>query len=434
MNETPWTYTVGQRPDRVVAEERIKRRGVVYLRWWGGTNWVRESTGLTLRNTSGALVKTKCQAAEAAAKAKYKTLLAPPEQPAAACEPRPLTILDGLALAIDPARGLYPVETPHRREVVRELERAAAILGVETTWEALTPGSLRELYRVRAAGLRARKYAGQRGAEITVARLLAVAGFLRAERRISDNACRPPRKWRESLAQERTADGKREAGKAIEPHRPRHTIEEMQSILRVAPQVDPRLALAYRIGIGLRLGQVVRVRRSALDLAGGCITVPGRGRKKGSVVILLPEDLAILHDVLTTGYLAPLEALYVQGGGGDYPLFPSGQLTGGRTGADHAVARPEQAHAVPVCMSAIRGWFAAAETLADVRHVKGRSTYGIKRQAVDAAKILKLSRDALTELGGWSDPQMADRIYADMLAREAATEAAHARHSIRGEE
>ena len=58
---------------------------------------------------------------------------------------------------------------------------------------------------------------------------------------------------------------------------------------------------------------------------------------------------------------------------------------------------------------------------------------GIKRAAVDAGKALKLSRDELTKLGGWSDPQMADRVYADVDALAAATGAARARLAIRGE-
>lgn len=411
-----WSAEVGVRPFRVIAEERRDRRGRVYLRWWAGTNWTTRTTGLTVTTPAGRLAPRKVAAVMAALTAKHRELASGTTVEVAA----PLTIRQGLDLAVDAKRGKYPTDSMHRREVDRELKRAALILGDTMTWDALRPGDLRALYRARVKALQMKGHGGRRGAEVTIARLLAVAEWLRGEGAISPAACRAPKDWKQVLGGE---------VHGVTVHQPRHTLEEMRAILTAAPQVDPRLALAYRVGIGLRLGQVIRTPRSALDLDAGTIRVPGRGKKQGALVVLLPEDVAVVRQALT-GFLALLERAFLGGTITDYPLFPSGQLTGGRKG--EGVARLEQVVEGPVTMTAVRKWFRAAEKLAQVPHVAGRSTYGIKRQAVDAGKAMKLSRDGLTKLGGWADPQMADRVYADVDALAAATEAAVARRGIRG--
>jgi len=81
---------------------------------------------------------------------------------------------------------------------------------------------------------------------------------------------------------------------------------------------------------------------------------------------------------------------------------------------------------------------ARAEALAStwragVEHVPGRGWYGLRRIAVDAAKEAGISREGLQQHGGWSDTQVADRIYADQTATYAGKEAADVRAKIRGE-
>jgi len=68
------------------------------------------------------------------------------------------------------------------------------------------------------------------------------------------------------------------------------------------------------------------------------------------------------------------------------------------------------------------------------RSVKGRGAYGLKRQSVDAAKAAGISREGLQRLGGWTDTQMPDRVYADQEADYARDEARQIRAKIRGEE
>ena len=71
--------------------------------------------------------------------------------------------------------------------------------------------------------------------------------------------------------------------------------------------------------------------------------------------------------------------------------------------------------------------------MAGIASVPGRGAYGLRRAAVDAAKALGISREALKEHGGWADTQIPDRIYADQEAEFARDEARAVREQIRGE-
>ena len=78
-------------------------------------------------------------------------------------------------------------------------------------------------------------------------------------------------------------------------------------------------------------------------------------------------------------------------------------------------------------------WFEQAEAKAGVTKQDGRGPYGVRRTFVDAGKALRISREGLTALGGWADPQMADRIYAEEEQRYAQREARDVRARIRRE-
>lgn len=58
--------------------------------------------------------------------------------------------------------------------------------------------------------------------------------------------------------------------------------------------------------------------------------------------------------------------------------------------------------------SVLDDWWKLAAA-AEVPHVHGRSAYGAKRTAVDGARRLGISREALMQHGGWSHTQMPDR-------------------------
>jgi integrase len=234
------------------------------------------------------------------------------------------------------------------------------------------------------------------------------------------------------------------------PRRLRYTLEEGLRILAAAPAIDPRLDLMLWLAPNQRLGQVVRTRRSHVDLVANELRIPGRGQKRGPVISMTEGERHALDDAFATGYLRLLEAAFLAGEIADYPLFPSGQMPGIRAlrrgfgtkaGAppswrapEHPTATVERhAGAKPVVRRTIGEWWALAEARAEVSHLEGRGPYGVRRMFTDESKKRKISREGLTAMGGWSDPQMADRVYADDDARYAREEARDVRASIRGE-
>jgi integrase len=207
----------------------------------------------------------------------------------------------------------------------------------------------------------------------------------------------------------------------------------MRAILAHAGAVDPRLALVLALGAELRIGQVRRARRQDLSLEAGTFVVHGRGKKGGETIDLTAGQLVVVREALATGYLRDVEAAYQAHALDDYRLFPQGQMPGGRSGAPVAtVAR--HADAQPLDERTLIVWFREAEALAGVESQRGRAFYGLRRQAVDAAKEGGISREGLQHLGGWSDSQVPDRIYADQESKVHRAEAAQVRARIRGEE
>jgi integrase len=436
-----WSEAVGELPYKVTVYERVDRGMTLYLKWRESGNWVPRSLGKKLRTKDGRIIKERQAWALAQAELQRQRLIA--GLPDAEKPKRPLTLGEAKALITDEARGKYPVDTPHRREVERALDFACATLGAGRTWASLLSADFVHLWRARMAAIRAAAddAQGHRGAEVTMQRLFAVARWLRDNKHIGEKDCIPASTWKASLKADWTLlyGNHREP----EPHRPRYTLEESRRLLEHAAEVDPRYDLLLRLGVGLRPGQVRRARRSDLDLERATLTVYGLGNKRGEVVKLTAGQLRAVRATLDTGYLREIEAACA-----DYYLFPAGQLPGrrrslwkdpaagvrsskGPTTPTATVAR--HANAEPIDPSAIRTWHRAAERLAKIAPVKGRGPYGIKRAAVDHAKKVKISREGLKALGGWSDTQVPDRIYADQEAEYARDEAREVRADILGE-
>lgn len=440
-----WTESVGELPYKVTVYENAARKEILYLRWRGRDakgvpNWLVESLGKKLRTENGRIVAATQEWARAQANEKYaELLLGLPADQRPVAPVAPLTILQALELACDKETGCYPKDSPHRREVSRELRHASRILGERLPFNAIRKTHLVKLWRNRHAELAAKGEVGARGAEVTVARLLAIAEWLRDDNRIDEVACKA---WKDWKSQMRT-----EAG-APDPYRPRHTREDALAIMAVADQVDPRLGLAMAIGAELRGGQVVRCRRSDLTLevdseSWGTCRVGGRGKKRGTVVHLTRKQREAVDRALA-GYLAPLESMAI-----DYPLFPAGKLAGRKAVGGETKggvrrgytmegselhARPEQAEAAPIGASILDDWFREAEQLAGVEHVPGRSWYGLRRVFLDKAVEEGLSKEALMEHGGWADTQVPEQIYRNKVKTKAGREARDARSRYRGEE
>lgn len=444
---TPWTQSVGFLPHKVTVYENMEREGTLYLRWrgrdaQGRPQWKKESLRRPIRTERGKIISETQQWALDQAAKKYALLVG--GIPADEREPvHQLTLADGIKRALNLEIGMYPADSLHRREVVRELERAVRCLGEETRWDAIKRADLRRLWRWRIQQLRAERNIGLRGAEVTVQRLLAVAAWLTDEEAIPSGACVAPTNWKDLLREDWQSIAGTEA--TIEPSRPRHSLDEMRALFGVFGKVDPRFELLMALGAELRLGQVVRGRRSDLDLEHRTFTVRGRKQKRGTVVKLTAGQMAAVERALhpESGYLRELEKNLA-----DYSLFPAGQMPGGRAHArgfgsrsdskwrvpDHPVATvTRHGSAKPLDRSVFDDWFREAERLADIPHIDGRGAYGLRRRSVDELKKLGVSREALQEAGGWADTQVPDRIYADKVQEHARDEAAAARAKVRGE-
>ncbi len=424
-----WEKSVGFLPWKVTVYEEPSRKDTLYLRWRQGGNWKRKSLQRPLRTPRGKIDPETQKWALEQAEQQYARLVQglPIEERASST---PLTIAKGLERIIDRLTGKYPVDSPHRREVEREMKRAIEHWGADTPWEAIKRRDIRKLWRWRILQLHAAKHDGLRGTEITIARVLAVAAWLRDEELIPPGACALPRNWKEEFRKdwlELTG-----ARTLPQPKRPRHSLDEMRRIMAAAGKVDPRLELALVLGAEQRLGQVIRARRPDIDLEHATFTVYGRGHKQGEVVKLTGGQMRVIMHHLEHGYLRELEKQAP-----DYALFPAGSLINARPKdpekADpHATVR-KHLDAPPMTRDRLDDWFHDAERLAEVPVIKGRAAYGLRRQSVDAAKAAGISREGLQRLGGWKDTQMPDQIYADQEATYAREEARDVRAKIRGE-
>jgi integrase len=200
--------------------------------------------------------------------------------------------------------------------------------------------------------------------------------------------------------------------------------------LQHAPAVDARWGLLLTLGPEYRLGQVVRCRRSDYDAVAGTLRIQGSGKKRGTLVQLTKGQLRALDEALGS-WLWNLSLARAEGRVADFPLFP-----GGRVPMRDGVPSLRGVHATRPHMGAshtLRVWLRETEKRAGVEHVPGRWWYGLRRIAVDAAKEAGISREGLQQHGGWSDTQVADRIYAEQDQAWAGKEAADIRAKIRGE-
>jgi integrase len=425
-----WAYTVGMLPHRVLAYEDPARKGIVYLRWRVAGDWRRKSLGFVVRGPKGALDKAAEKRARQAADEQYGRLVSGGVLPNAPVHE--LTIAEGWELAKHPETGKWADETPHRREMDRAFDRAKSTWGARTPWNAIDRGEIRKLWRAEFRRARAEGHEGVRTTEVVVARVMAVANWLRDEQKIAPTACLP---WK-AMKEEMRVDFTKATKGRYEVKRLRYTPEEYRAMLAAASKVDPRWALLLSLGAEYRLGQVVRVRRADVDLEQHRVTVRGAGKKRGVVIMLTKGQRAQLDAALAPGgYLHGLELAFKKGTVADYPLFPGRRLPV-KDGV--IVTRPEHAERADLYRTQMQAWLKATEQHARVddkpiEHVTGRGWYGLRRAAVDAAKAAKISREGLQAHGGWSDAQIPDTIYADTQREYAMEEAAEIRAKIRGE-
>lgn len=408
---------------RFVVEEMPSRPGYVVMRRWVNGEWKRKSVGrMELRDERGAVLPSAIEQAEIVA-AKWHHELTGLE-PDKAVAPALGTVGQTWAQISDPATGKYPHQTPFRDELQRALEYAVATWGADRPWVGISADDWTRLMRQRLTEQVARGRTGLRSTEITVARIITAANWLRKKKRIPFDAAIIDPEWRtDELAP--FYMGLTKTKSMPEPFRPRHTDEEARKLIAVSWDVDPRFGLMMALGAELRLGQVARSRRSDLDLTANTFTVKGSGDKKGETIELTPGQSIAVQRALE-GYLREFEAA-----GGSYHLFPGGRMIG-KKGGD-PVARQTIRGLQHINENTIRDWYWEAETLAGILRVKGRGVYGVRRAAVDHALKGKISQQGLKSLGGWSSDEMPRRVYADQENKNGRREAATSRASFRGE-
>jgi hypothetical protein len=425
-----WSFTVGLAPHKVTVFEDWTRGGVVHMRWHvtmsdGSRRRKRPSLGFTVRTARNGLNRELTARATAAAREQYERLLAGAgNRPVSGAHTTgaALTIADGWKVASDTETGKWNTDTRHRRDIERAIKRAVACWGGGMTWADIERAHLRKFWRAELRRQQAAGRAGIRSAWLLLQLVLAVGEWLREEQRIPATAAT---RWKR-LKEEFQVD----AGEYT-PNRPRYTNDEFRRLLSAAWQVDQRYGLLFGLGAEFRLGQVVRSRRSHLERDGQRLRVPGRGKKHGGVIDFTPQQLTHLSAVMTSGYLAGLEAAFQAGHISDYPLFPGGNLP--RTPAGDLLTTAAHVDREPIDKATYNAWHRQTEAAADVPHIRGRGPYGARRTSVDGAKAEKISREGMTEGGAWSTPAMADSIYADQEKDYARAEAAAVRAKVRGE-
>lgn len=414
--------------------ERLDKGGVCYTRTWSvaAGNWKWESCRMRVRDASGQ-IDPEAQAKVIEIAKRRHDLVTGRIASVAIEDLPPIRVRDTWAL-IAGEDGRFPTKTPYRDELAAGIRHVAKVHGGDFAWMHMDEPAFTRVLRDKVKTARARKKAdgtpignvGFRAAIQTGTSIITIMTLLRELKRLPPNLALPGgRRWREDLRRFVT-----DLSGGIEPavKRPRYALEELRALHRAALQVDPRFALLFSLGAEIRLGQVARARRSSLDLARGIFTSPGRGGKKGTVQVLTKGQLAAIDRALT-GYLAPLEAALP-----DYPLFPQGRLFTVKDQPGVLVCSvAAHGDAGFINKRTIHDWFRAAETIAQIAHVPGRSAYGVKRVSVDLALAQEGSEDALLELGGWTTDRMPKTVYRDPKKDAARVEAAGLRAIIRGE-
>jgi integrase len=207
-------------------------------------------------------------------------------------------------------------------------------------------------------------------------------------------------------------------------------VDEVAALFAALPQADPRLRLLVELAAELRAGQAVRARRTDLTLEAvggyevGRFIVYGAGKKRGETVDLHPELRTLVDEVLSTGYLAEAEAAFQRGEVEDYFLFPAGKLKGGSVPLGRATA----AHA---SYQAMRDLFEDLERIAGVEHRRGRSFYGLRRQATDLAPDFSQDARVLNSISGHADSATREQVYQDKENERVRARAAKTRRSMR---
>ena len=430
-----WKYTAGRRPYTVAGYERKDRHLDIWIRYGEHrqrlTDPIRDEDGRILPALEAEAISLIAKAQEALKQGRLARGTVEPVQKG------PVTLREAFdsALAVSDA-GIYATESQQWADMRTLADDICGVLGADKEVETVRSDDAQKLWRGIARGVAAGKTRRIRNRGST--RTIPWGGHRMAVRAVdllfrmlrhyySAKMLPPPRpqvKWQEKLDSEWIQI----VGTAPVVANPRHSPGDVSKFLSNLKDADPRLALVLELAAETRLGQARRCTRKDLDLSQGAgvlgygeLTIPGLGKKRGTVIDLTKEQRNLIDRTMGIGYLSDFEDWYQMGKVKDYPLFPKGRFRDG-------VATVRQLS--PITRDGLRGWFQDYEAKLGIAHVPGRGWYGVRRQAADLAETAVKDMRALNLLTGHSDERMR-RAYQDRDNPEVRRLAVQARASIR---
>lgn len=413
-----WSIETGERPFTVrVREDKTRGSNVVldYREPSGKRRVLKVRPAFSVRDERGRIDDELARLAEDAGKRKSAELrLGVLEQDA---EPERMTLGRAFALYMDPVKGGMQASAQRQgayrrsRDAWAEWLSQGGGLGEHTPWNRITPADVEGL----AFALKAKRMVPT--ARERVSCLSAVYNWLKKKARI--RALEDPTEG---------FDWKRlEQGYRARQHR--YTRPQLEALLRVRYQVDPRFALALALTSRsvTRGGEVRTLWRSEVDwplalpptreqAPYGWVWfrgVKGQDPRAWPLTRFQREELfaaMVGYDApetgeWRTGYLRGLELRWLAEGV-DYPLFPGRRLRS-------AVKRTDLASSYRYVSSPqLRDWLAQAETLAGLPHVEYLSMHGIRRAISDFLEE-EVGLGVLTAAGGWMNQATPERVYLD---------------------
>lgn len=411
----PWRYEAGRGETHVVAFERIgegRKPGSVVMRYTDSRKTGRDKRSsatlpFLIRDEYGSLDADAVRRAEDEVEALATQLRCGDPVDIRPSSEKALTIFDGFTLVADPIEGAHLGKKGHirRKRLLASRDTLAHrdIFGPNKTFKSLEAKDIEKVWRKRAHQYLESGRGGHRSTEILIADLFAVANWLRKRypKKVGVADARAPQKWRKDMLK----DWERTTEKKVHVTRGRHTDEEMKKIFAnlYDDHVDPRLALAIELGAELRIGQVLRLRRSQVVLESdpdgfaphGRFVVEGEGNKGGAPVAMLPEQRLALDRALET-FLRVCEASYQAKAIADYYIFPSRIRMDGTAYPHNA----DDYH--PVGRQQMLRDFHELERISGVEVIERRGWYGLRRLIADLASDNETDARVLNAYQGWA--------------------------------
>lgn len=407
----PWKESFGRRPFRLTVKERADKDHVVYAYFRLQGKKVKCSLDILIKDAHGGRDPDKLQEVLALAK-KMLALLCGGADPRAALAkpqrtpaPAALTLKGGIDWAYAAPGSMFQKETSYVRDMKAHATKFAASLSlVAPTWADLSPLAYRTAWRriIADTANEGKDTKGLRALELGIHAVKFVAKALAQHEKVGSLPKMPPTGWKEQLKldwAEAFTDGDTQA---LVPARPRFTHDEIARLIAACslPQVDPRVGLAFMLGLEARLGQVGRCMRSHLSEVPGeegdlKLRIPGKKSKRGTVVLLTPQERDAVQHALKTGFLSELERSRCSGRLKDFPLLPGGRLRDGKA--------PVRDGLRPMNDRTLYDKFVQLEAVAGVEHLDGRGWYGARRTAVDLVSVTTDDEDTKNHITGHKD-------------------------------